>query len=287
MAHYRMSERFPSAVITSGGNEKKIYNGGFIYLNDGENFEIRFFNPTQFKLGVEIIFNGYKKGDGYLVLNPGQDVTLDRFLDEQRKMVFETYTIDGNNQAAVEAAANNGLIQFNFYRESYFRYGSNTGYGTSGYSGNSGTRGFAGTGGGFAGTGGLPRFKSSNTNSRTYSDNNITYFDADFEQGTTSYTSSFTTTIDYAPDTMYRTSTSNSNPVETGRVEAGDVSNQTLENVSVQFETSPMHRISYKLLPYSAKPMEVTEIRQYCPNCGYRIRNNSWKYCPKCSQKIE
>ncbi|NPV12892.1 MAG: hypothetical protein HPY57_14065 [Ignavibacteria bacterium] len=32
-------------------------------------------------------------------------------------MKFETYTIDGNNSAAVQAAAVNGLVEFKFYKE--------------------------------------------------------------------------------------------------------------------------------------------------------------------------
>lgn len=278
MAHYRLSERFPSAIITSGGNEKKIYEGGYIYLNDGENFEIRFFNPTQYKLGVEIIFNGYKKGDGYLVLNPGQDVTLDRFLDEQRKMIFETYTIDGNNQAAVEAIQKNGLIEFNFYKESYYHpihYSASAGgYQTSGFSGYSGGSGCIGQAG-VAGTNG-PGF------------------------ATTHYTNTFDTSpLDYFYDAdLKQTVTSNSNnriyekkrqvkAVETGRVEMGDVSNQTLNTVNDKFENVKFHSVSYKMLPYSAKPVEISEIRQYCPKCGYRLRKQSWVFCPSCGSKIE
>ena len=109
MGHYKMLDRMPSAMITSGHNELKVYQGNIVYLNDGDNFELRFFNPLKEKIGVEINFNGIKKGDGYLVLNPGQDITLDRFLDEQRKMLFETYTVDGKNKAAIEAIEENGI----------------------------------------------------------------------------------------------------------------------------------------------------------------------------------
>ena len=123
MTHYRMLDRAPSVVITSNRNELKVYQDNVVYLNDGDNFELRFFNPLQEKIGVEIMFNGLKKGDGFLVVNPGQDLILDRFLDEQRKMLFETYVIDGNNEAAVEAIQQNGIITFNFYKEhvSYYR----------------------------------------------------------------------------------------------------------------------------------------------------------------------
>ncbi len=34
-------------------------------------------------------------------------------------MLFETYTINGNNKEAVEAIEKNGVISFNFYKEYY------------------------------------------------------------------------------------------------------------------------------------------------------------------------
>ena len=117
MTHYRLQDRVPSVVITAKGNELKLYQGNVVYLNNGDNFELRFFNPLSEKVGIEINFNGIRKGDSYLVLNPGQDVSLDRFLDENRKMIFETYTIDGNNSEAVKAIEKNGIISFNFFKE--------------------------------------------------------------------------------------------------------------------------------------------------------------------------
>lgn len=126
MTHYRLLDREPSAIITVNGSEKKVYNNGQIFLNDGDNFEIRFFNPLQEKIGVEIIFNGKKRTTSLLVLNPGQDVTLDRFLDEKKKMKFETYTIDGDNPDAVKAIMLNGLIEIKFYKT--INYIITTGY---------------------------------------------------------------------------------------------------------------------------------------------------------------
>ena len=77
--HYRMQDRVPSVIITTNRNELKVYQGNQVYLNDGDNFELRFFNPTNQKLGISVEFNGVNKGNGLLVINPGQDITLDRF----------------------------------------------------------------------------------------------------------------------------------------------------------------------------------------------------------------
>lgn len=279
MTHYRMLDRAPSAIITSNKNELKIYQDNIVYLNNGENFELKFFNPTKDKLGVEIIFNGIKKGDSYLVLNPGQDLTLDRFLDEQRKMVFETYTIDGENKNAIEAIKENGLITFNFYKEYYNvnTYNANINYnfppkikknkkrlknskvfyssGIQGNNGNSGCQGYVG----------------SNTliTDISYS-SNLNYFCS---------TANF---VDYSNN--FPTFTEKS--IETGRIEKGEISDQQLRNVNVNFAPQPFFTISYRILPYSQMNKTVKEIRMYCTECGYRLRKDNWRFCPKCGHKI-
>jgi predicted RNA-binding Zn-ribbon protein involved in translation (DUF1610 family) len=27
-------------------------------------------------------------------------------------------------------------------------------------------------------------------------------------------------------------------------------------------------------------------VRHYCTSCGYRLRKESWKFCPRCGDKI-
>ncbi len=307
MTHYRMLDRDPSVVITSNRNELKLYKGNVVYLNDGDNFELRFFNPLPQKIGVEIIFNGIRKGDGYLVLNPGQDIILDRFLDEQRKMIFETYVIDGNNKDAVEAIQQNGVINFNFYKEIQYShfcydYDYNVNYNfppkpykphkplynvgnpwaqttytqtTSTYtsypvgaqvaSGASGASGFSGSGGSGGGTKLSKRSKNSTL------------------QTPGVYASvpdqSFSNSNNVFMNECY-------NPLETGRIEKGEISNQTLRNMNANFASNPFHSISYKIMPYSAMNQTIGEIRQYCPQCSYRIRKDSWLFCPKCGCKL-
>ena len=335
MTHSRMLDRAPGVSITHGRNELKLYQDNTVYLNDGDNFELRFFNPLQQKIGVEIMFNGIKKGDGYLVLNPGQDLVLDRFLDEQRKMLFETYVVDGNNAEAVEAIAKNGLITFNFYKENgyYDRYTNsnvninynfppippkpykfkapkgkkgkivnNYYYGTgtsglSGHSGGSGTSGCAGTSGtGFQGLSG----PQDSTGVRgpngyfTHVSPGVSTWETD-----NSYIASSTTNINYSQfyDTL-STATSNvtstvfttqapNNTLETGRIEMGDISTQTLKTVNAQFQSIAFHTVSYQILPYSAMNRTINEVRQYCPHCAYRIRKNTWLYCPKCGNSLD
>ena len=303
MTHYKMMDRLPSCVITSNHNELKLYQSNIVYLNDGDNFELRFFNPLQEKIGVEIMFNGIRKGDGYLVLKPGQDLTLDRFLDEQRKMLFETYTINGNNKEAVEAIEKNGVISFNFYKEYYSnsnqqknvnvnydfppkptRYDQISFNGTlnypTGFSGPQGSTGSRGTKG-----------RSATTT------NNVTNI-----SGNATFTSNYSTLDNlngmgqmamFSSPGIFCNEVDNSNlelnetfdSLETGRIEKGDISDQRLKGVNMNFASSPFHSMTYRLMPYSTMNREIGEIRQYC-TCSYRIRNNKWQYCPKCGNKL-
>jgi predicted RNA-binding Zn-ribbon protein involved in translation (DUF1610 family) len=85
----------------------------------------------------------------------------------------------------------------------------------------------------------------------------------------------------------YTTNTAAS--VETGRVGKGDTSSQTFQAYYGTFEDFPLNGVTYHIKPISTKseePIDVNEIRYYCPECGYRIRKSSWKYCPKCGEKL-
>jgi hypothetical protein len=329
-----MLDRAPSVVITSNRNELKVYQGNNVYLNDGDNFELRFFNPLPEKIGVEINFNGITKGDGYLVLNPGQDLILDRFLDEQRKMLFETYVINGDNKEAVEAIAKNGIITFNFYKEhgSYMPKDVNINYafppkpykynanklsgkknkGLSGHPGTSGTSGGAGISGtsAFGGsytTNTYNTFKSpgvytmesdmsyistnSNSNSRIYPDDLLSrgiYTNSTSTDWSKYIAENLETSVDYSEYMAQSTVTSAVvNPLETGRIEMGAISNQQLRTVNAQFSSTPIHTVTYQLLPYSAMNRTIKEVREYCPHCGYRLRKETWNFCPKCGEDLK
>ena len=252
MVHYRMMDRLPSVMITRDQNELKIYNDNIVYLNNGENFELKFFNPTKFKIGAEIIFNGTKRGQGLLVINPGQSINLDRFLDEKNKMLFDTYYVDGNNKEVSDAIAENGNITINFYKEKI-----NDSYYNNIYTNTVTT--------------------SSNPYTPTTTDN-ITY---------KNYIDNFnltSTNINLINNSNF-TYTS-AIDLETGRIEKGGISKQELKNVDVSFEYFSFHTINYKIMPTSSKNVYSKEIRQYCPSCKYRIRKQTWKYCPSCGGEL-
>jgi hypothetical protein len=108
---------------------------------------------------------------------------------------------------------------------------------------------------------------NSNTNSPTY---NSVYY---------SNTNGITLT------TLTNTSNTSSIKLETGRVEKGDKSTQDITNTYGNFNYYTLHRVEYKILPKSSKPVEVREIRNYCTECGTKVKTN-YKFCPSCGNKI-
>jgi len=264
--HTRLLDRLPSAIVTANGSEKKVYEDNSVFFNKGDNFELRFFNPLQIKLGIEIIFNGQKKGNGLLVLNPGEDIKLDRFLDDKKKMLFDTYNIDTNNEAAVQAAAQNGIININFYKER-----------TQSYHHHDNTGNF------------FDMNAIGNTSSRVYNSPGTFTSGADFSYMSESFdntTLGNNATLDSLSSSFSDENSRGVNLNETGRVEKGDESNQNLKQVEIEFESAPFHSVQYYLKPLSTKTYKTTEIRNYCTKCQYRLRKTTWDFCPKCGEKI-
>jgi hypothetical protein len=131
-------------------------------------------------------------------------------------------------------------------------------------------------------------FSTANSNSRCYSNNSITY--------TSNISSTNTSSVHFGSDIFISSSNVQApgvfatekdlSTIETGRIEKGDVSNQTLKALNAQFSNTAFYSIEYKILPFSEMNSTSNEIRQYCSNCGYRLRKDSWKFCPKCGEKI-
>ena len=80
--------------ITTNRNRVKEY-GSNVYLRDGQKFEIELHNPHTCKVLAKIKLNGYYISTSGLVLNPGQRVFLERFIDKDESFIFSTYDVDG------------------------------------------------------------------------------------------------------------------------------------------------------------------------------------------------
>jgi len=89
---------------------------------------------------------------------------------------------------------------------------------------------------------------------------------------------------DFEPSSILR-SKSKKKSIETGRVEKGEKSNQDFTNSYEQFYYHTSHTIKFKIQPSSTKNVSVEEIRQYCTECGTKMKKN-YKFCPSCGNKL-
>jgi rRNA maturation endonuclease Nob1 len=78
-----------------------------------------------------------------------------------------------------------------------------------------------------------------------------------------------------------------SSKIETGRIEKGGSTKQKFETDNGSYNVFYSELLAIKLLPSSAKPIEVSEIRTYCTGCGTRMKKQTWKFCPNCGTKID
>lgn len=115
VVNMRSGVAVPQLFITKGKQRLKQYVDT-VYLNDGDEFELELFNPTQNKLLTKIELNGNSLGNG-IVLRPGERVFLERYLDDPKKFKFETYNVDGTNTDVINAIQSNGDVVVKFFEE--------------------------------------------------------------------------------------------------------------------------------------------------------------------------
>ena len=249
----------PTAFLTINKSRLKQYNKTSktptYYLEKGTEFQIELFNPTKNVILCKIHLNSKPISQSGLVLNPGERVFLDRYLDVAKKFKFETYEVS-NTKEVLKAIEDNGDFKVEFFNELENYYCPPIPVQFNDYIW---TNGSSGT------------FYCGNTSSivgGTYTTGSITY-------GTTS--SSNTASIQ---------SLSN-NTIETGRVAQGATSDQTFQTSNKSFYFYPFHTIECKILPISQKLNTVKEIsiKRYCSNCGTKVKSEH-KFCSSCGTKL-
>lgn len=265
----------PTAHITINRGRLKTY-GDKVYLKDGSTFEIELHNPTQQSVLAKIFLNGTEISLGGLVIKPGQRVYLERFVDDSKKFVFNTYEVE-NTKEAKAAIAQNGALTVYFYQEIFRNYDPLPKYSRINVSRPTWDQGLftLTTNGGWAGSG-LKTFASSDN--VHYSSNVGTYATNSFFSNSTTQSS---TSMNIGGSNITNTSS-----IETGRVEKGANSHQVFETVNGDFSSLCMASSSWQILPESSKPVEASEIRSYCTKCGTKQKKTSWKFCPTCGTPV-
>jgi hypothetical protein len=269
----------PTAHITKKKSRLKVYNGHIVFLNDKDNFEFEIHNPKQKSVLCKIKLNGEYISTSGVVLRPGQRVFLERFLDSNNKFEFSTYKVKdtSENRSAIDL---NGDVLVEFYDEqeisNNFLISNRTNYGSGIVYGSRSNDYIPQFGTTISTTGGV----GYNTTTTTYNTSNATY--------TSSVTpTSLRSKFDVSSTLLgaSKPSKKKSKSIETGRVEKGEESNQNFTNSYEQFNYHTSHTIKFKIQPTSTKNINVEEIRQYCTECGVKVKKN-FKFCPSCGNKI-
>ena len=262
----------PQSFITKGKQRLKQHVDT-VYLNNGDEFEIELYNPTQNKVLAKIELNGNSIGSG-IILRPGERVFLERYLNEAKKFLFETYTVNGNNEEVQRAIAENGDVTVKFYNETTPVYGT---YGT-------GSSTVTITNPAWINTGSPFTYTTHNTlGTNTFNPTSVT------TTGTNAFytsNSSLTSGTFSTSNTLLKSnSTSPVRSLETGRVEKGSNSDQSFTYDNSSFYTFPFHTNWWKLKPQSTKPLVAEDLAVYCTECGAKRKKDNHKFCPHCGTK--
>ena len=247
----------PQSFITKGKQRLKQHVDT-VYLNNGDEFEIELFNPTQNKVLSKIEINGISIGSG-IILRPGERVFLERYLDEAKKFLFETYVVNGNNEDVLNAIQNNGDVTVKFFDEDVTNQ-LNLWLSTSNFN--------TFSGGYVHPTTTIGDNYYYNSSSITYSDNSNTTFTASLSDNGTKSLKSV------------------KRQIETGRVEKGSESNQSFSYDNTKFKTYPSWSNWWKVKPISQKVMVREDLVVYCTECGSKRKKDNHKFCPQCGTKF-
>lgn len=306
------TKKVPTANLAVNKSRIKLYNKQgempTYYLQNGTEFQIELFNPTTDVVLAKITLNGNPISQGGLVLNPGQRVFLERYLDIAKKFLFDTYEV-ANTKEVQKAIENNGDFKVEFFRERtpyhnpfILTTNQRTIYGGPNTLNINGILVGNSTGGYVSQT--PSHINNSFTTNSANSTNTLgvngmitntstltSGTNALFNQ-TASNTSSVTMDSLYDSNVTYSQRTEpikrskKSLLVETGRVEKGSSSDQKIKTIDKDFEYFSFHTIECKMLPISQKinTAEDINVKVYCTNCGAKL-GKGHKFCSSCGTK--
>lgn len=254
----------PYFHITKAKGRLKLTENG-VYLNNNDEFEIELFNPTQSKVLAKVYINNKVLSYGGIILKPAERVFLERYLDDNKKFKFTTYSVESGSQEVNEAIKFNGIVKVEFYNEEtpIYTLGNNSSI--------TWTR--------------SPYYGSTIGSGHINLNGNFTNINAT----NTAYFSSQATNTS-SSDSLSFSSNDNKKTLskETGMVEKGSESSQSFKtDTTSRFTYYPFYTSEVQILPLSEKPLEKSDLKCYCTKCGLKKRKDSWVFCPKCGTKHE
>jgi len=270
-------------VNSTDQGRKSIKKGNLVYLQDNTEFKIELFNPLKENVLADIKINSNSISRRGLVLRPGQRFYLDCYLDDRKKFVFKTYSVD-NTEESKEAIQNNGIVEVLFYKEDVAQFNNwNSNWNINSltinpynlnniwYGSTTNTGGYANctltNGSNNFGIFGGAKYDSSITNcSDTFMSNSSTQINNTIGgslKDSSDTKNLFQKKLKKSVDTLGlgNSTRSLSDTIETGRIEKGQVSEQKFEEIDLNFQSWTISRIKYQLLPESQKPIETEELK--------------------------
>ena len=103
-------------VVSSKDRGRRSIKNSKVFLKNNEEFEIELFNPLNKTILAKIYLNNNSISNNGLIVNPGERIYLDCFIDSKKKFIFKTYNVDDSDEAK-EAIKNNGDLIVYFYEE--------------------------------------------------------------------------------------------------------------------------------------------------------------------------
>ena len=282
------------------------------YLEKGQEFQIELYNPTQGKVLAKIKLNNNIISGGGLILRPGERVFLDRFIETNRKFLFDTYQVDGESKSARKAIELNGDLEVEFFEEYIPKNRPNILIGGSGQiTGNLDISLKSSDNVGIGISNPTITNYSNDCTTLNLTDQNITLTSTEIptldtlsdvrsfastDVGGVDFNGNISGTLDLGDALRSLSGKSEfkrrrrvvkkakaTKSIETGRVEEGSVSDQKLVAATGKYKTKTFHVVKYKLLPKSQKELtSVDYYTKYCSDCGGKCKT---KFCPFCGAR--
>ena len=269
-------------------NQLPVHNGAS-YLRDGQEFMLMMHNPTSKVIAAKLYFNGKAQANA-IRLRPGERVWLDRFVDVDKKLKFDTYFVE-NSDESKHAIAGNGKVRVEFFEQAetvipppinypnwpvirpifidrpvypYIHpYTMPSPYWQPGIFYSSGIPG---------NIGGCNANYAAGVTTSSYNSTGVIG-----NNGSSGSAGESHVTMDSMQEF--------SDELETGRIEAGEKSKQELKESYDEFKPNYFHSIEIELLPESRKPVSAKDLRPKCAKCN-RKQKKKEIFCPSCGTKF-
>lgn len=230
-----IGNKLPHAWVVSPNDKgrRKIYSDEKIFLDDGEQFEIELYNPTQNNVVALINLDGKPISEKGLLVKSGERIYLDCFIDEKKKFIFNTYEVSSDEEL-IGSISNNGLLEVNFFNEKIIELGN------------------------------LSQIRDSINHYYPYDNRYRPNYQDKFWYGSPYSNISNNSNLAYNPSNgMLNNSislTNENHTIETGQISKGDNSSQKFNEQDINVETKYVSRVLYKLLPNSRKLLTSDDV---------------------------